>query len=77
MNCFAFSKVATCRISGLNCGRPWASKIAATARALDLLLKELPLKTAVRLCADITGTPRNVLYQAALARRQQADDDSA
>ena len=44
----------------------------ATARALDLLLKELPLKTAVRLCADITGTPRNAVYQAALARRQQA-----
>lgn len=49
----------------------------ATSRALDLLLAELPLKTAVRLCADITGTPRNVLYQVALARRQQADDDSA
>ena len=41
-------------------------------RVLQLLLPELPLKTAVRLCADITGTPRNAVYQAALARRQQA-----
>jgi 16S rRNA (cytidine1402-2'-O)-methyltransferase len=47
----------------------------ATARALDLLLQELPLKTAVRLCAEITGTPRNAVYQAALARRQSAGDD--
>ncbi len=47
----------------------------ATARALDLLLAELPLKTAVRLCAEITGTPRNAVYQAALARRQQAGEE--
>ena len=40
----------------------------------DLLLAELPLKTAVRLCAEITGTPRNAVYQAALARRQQAGE---
>ena len=46
----------------------------ATARALDLLLAELPLKTAVRLCAEITGTPRNAVYQAALLRRSQAPD---
>ncbi|QHE88356.1 16S rRNA (cytidine(1402)-2'-O)-methyltransferase [Hydrogenophaga sp. BPS33] len=38
-------------------------------RTLDLLLAELPLKTAVRLCAEITGQPRNALYDAALARR--------
>jgi peptide/nickel transport system permease protein len=36
---------------------------------LDLLLAELPVKTAVRLCAEITGQPRNPLYEAALARR--------
>ena len=35
-------------------------------RALELLLAELPLKTAVRLAAEITGAPRNVLYDAAL-----------
>ncbi len=42
---------------------------AASLRTLDLLLAELPLKTAVRLCAEITGQPRNALYDAALARR--------
>ncbi len=35
-------------------------------RVLRLLLAELPLKTAVRLAAEITGTPRNTLYDAAL-----------
>ena len=49
----------------------------AALRTLDLLLAELPLKTAVRLCADITGQPRNALYDAALAKRQNgASEDS-
>ncbi len=47
---------------------------AAALRTLDVLLKELPLKTAVKLCAEITGQPRNALYDAALARRQGAGD---
>ena len=47
---------------------------AAVLRTLDLLLKELPLKTAVKLCAEITGQPRNALYDAALARRQGKGD---
>jgi len=42
----------------------------ATLRTLDLLLAELPLKTAVKLCAEITGAPRNRLYDTALERRQ-------
>jgi 16S rRNA (cytidine1402-2'-O)-methyltransferase len=35
-------------------------------RVLQLLLAELPLKTAVKLAADITGASRNELYDAAL-----------
>ena len=35
-------------------------------RVLHLLLPELPLKTAVKLSADITGASRNALYDAAL-----------
>ena len=35
-------------------------------RVLQLLLAELPLKTAVKLAADITGAGRNELYDAAL-----------
>jgi 16S rRNA (cytidine1402-2'-O)-methyltransferase len=36
------------------------------SRILKLLLEQLPLKTAVKLAADITGEPRNTLYQIAL-----------
>ena len=39
-------------------------------RVLQLLLKELPVKTAVKLAADITGGSRNTLYEAALQMRK-------
>ena len=35
-------------------------------RVLQLLLAELPLKTAVKIAADITGASKNVLYDTAL-----------
>lgn len=41
-------------------------------RVLRLLLAELPVKTAVRLAADITGASRNVLYETALALKNAA-----
>lgn len=44
-------------------------------RVLRLLLQELPLKTAVRLAAEITGAQRNALYDTALAwKRTEAED---
>ncbi len=39
-------------------------------QVLRLLLAELPTKPAVRLAAEITGMPRNQLYDAALALKQ-------
>jgi 16S rRNA (cytidine1402-2'-O)-methyltransferase len=39
-------------------------------RVLKLLLAELPVKTAVKLAAEITGAPRNGLYEMALRLKQ-------
>ncbi|MET3913276.1 16S rRNA (cytidine1402-2'-O)-methyltransferase [Variovorax sp. OAS795] len=47
-------------------------------RVLRLLMAELPVKTAVRLAAEISGAPRNALYETALRIRNDAgpaDDD--
>ena len=44
-------------------------------RVLKLLLAELPLKTAVKLAAEITGASRNVLYQSALAQKDIDPDE--
>jgi len=41
-------------------------------RVLQLLLAELPLKTAVKLAAEITGAARNELYDAALALKKDS-----
>ncbi len=43
----------------------------ANTRVLQLLLAELPLKTAVKLALEITGAPRNELYEAALRLKNQ------
>jgi 16S rRNA (cytidine1402-2'-O)-methyltransferase len=49
-----------------------AASAEPDTRVLELLLAELPLKTAVKLAAEITGEPRNVLYEAALRLKSQA-----
>ena len=45
-------------------------------RILRLLLAELPLKTAVKLAADISGEARNALYERALVLKQQDEGES-
>ncbi len=52
---------------------PVAVQPGAELRVLALLLAELPLKTAVKLAAEITGASRNVLYDAALALKKGED----
>ena len=42
------------------------AETGAEQRILKMLMDELPLKTAVKLTADITGASRNALYDAAL-----------
>ncbi len=44
-------------------------------RVLQLLLDELPLKTAVKLAVAITGAPKNQLYEAALDLRKGGATD--
>ncbi|RUP28089.1 MAG: 16S rRNA (cytidine(1402)-2'-O)-methyltransferase [Curvibacter sp.] len=44
-------------------------------RVLKLLLAELPLKTAARLCAEITGGSKNALYQQALELKKDAQSE--
>jgi 16S rRNA (cytidine1402-2'-O)-methyltransferase len=43
----------------------------AAERCLAVLLRELPLKQAVALAAEISAAPRNALYQRALQRRDE------
>ncbi|HYD75231.1 16S rRNA (cytidine(1402)-2'-O)-methyltransferase [Ramlibacter sp.] len=47
-------------------GVPQAAAADDGERVLRLLLAELPVKTAVQLAAEITGAPRNALYERAL-----------
>lgn len=56
---------------------PAATEVAQDTRVLKLLLEHLPLKTAVKLAADITGEPRNGLYQAALALKSDNTDHAS
>jgi 16S rRNA (cytidine1402-2'-O)-methyltransferase len=50
---------------------PQAAAADDGARVLQLLLAELPLKTAVKLAAEITGAGRNELYETALKLKSQ------
>ncbi len=49
---------------------PVAESTSEGLRVLQVLLPELPLKTAVKLAAEITGESKNVLYDKALALKK-------
>jgi 16S rRNA (cytidine1402-2'-O)-methyltransferase len=52
--------------------QPQARSADEGIRVLALLLAELPVKTAVKLAAEITGAPRNELYDAALRMKKES-----
>ena len=49
-----------------------AVEAGSEQRVLKLLLAELPLKSAVKLAAEITGASRNALYDAALEMKKDS-----
>ncbi|WP_418317873.1 16S rRNA (cytidine(1402)-2'-O)-methyltransferase [Piscinibacter sakaiensis] len=49
-----------------------AADAAANERLLRVLMRELPLKQAVALGAELSGAPRNALYEQALALKKAA-----
>ena len=50
---------------------PMVAHAGPDTRVLKLLMAELPLKTAVKLASEITGEPRNALYQLALDLKEK------
>jgi 16S rRNA (cytidine1402-2'-O)-methyltransferase len=56
---------------------PSEAEAGPDTRVLKLLLAQLPLKTAVKLASDITGEPRNALYQLALNLKAGDGDEEA
>ena len=53
-----------------------ATHVAAadSDRLLKILMQELPLKTAVKVAAELSGEPKNALYDRALALKQAEQD---
>ncbi len=55
---------------------PVAASDDSGHQLLQLLLAELPVKTAVRISAEFTGLPRNSLYQQALQLKRDGADSA-
>lgn len=56
-------------------GAPVVTESGEGLRVLTLLLAELPLKSAVKLASEITGEPRNALYELGLQLKSAAKND--
>ena len=54
---------------------PVAVQGGGNTKLLKLLMAELPLKTAVKIAAEITGEHRNALYEQALALKKAGTQD--
>jgi 16S rRNA (cytidine1402-2'-O)-methyltransferase len=48
--------------------------MADSDRLLTILMQELPLKTAVKVAAELSDEPKNALYDRALVLKQAAQD---
>jgi 16S rRNA (cytidine1402-2'-O)-methyltransferase len=59
-------------VAGWQAPEDEAAVSAEALRVLELLLKEMPLKRAAALAAEITGVRKNLLYQTALERQKDA-----
>ena len=68
------ARVPAWRASVLHPRAATADHGAEGERVLRLLLAELPLKSAVRLAAEISSAPRNALYEAGLRMRDETND---
>lgn len=53
--------------------QPVTASTGEGERVLRCLLAELPLKTAVKLAAEISGEPRNALYERALSLKKEGN----
>ncbi len=53
------------------------AEVGPEHRILKILLTELPLKTAVKITADITGASRNALYDTALLWKKEGPDSAS
>jgi 16S rRNA (cytidine1402-2'-O)-methyltransferase len=56
------------------CANPAADDGSGPHRVLEILLRELPLKQAVGLAAEITGMKKNSLYEKALKLKEEGNE---
>ena len=58
------------------CSEDGAQGESDPLRVLEILLRELPLKQAVGLAAEITGTKKNALYETALKLKKEDSEEN-